>query len=1072
MRTNNYSKKISFIISFLIIVSLIHIWANKDTKVKDESTLTKTHSLELNFLTPPNQAKPQVWWHWMNGHISSNGITRELEDMKKVGIGGFTLFNTSEGTPAGPVKYMSDEWFKMLEHTIKEAERLGLEMRIHNGAGWSSTGGPWTTPDQAMQEVVWTETHISGPILLDSLIDIPEPALGIERDMKKDPEINKRYYVQREKVRGFYNDIAVLAFPRLNSDSTSNPFRLENWWEKAGFAKLRKEYIPDKRVVSPSDCIDIHQIVNLTSKIDNEGKIMWQVPPGEWTILRFGYQPTGRQNHPAPLEGRGLEIDKLSSLAVDNYWQNSIAKIIHTGNVQSGKVFKGILIDSYEVGHQNWNSSLPQNFQYLRGYDLTPYLPTLTGRIVESVNTTERFLWDFRKTLSDLIIQNYYGRFYDLCKQNELELSAETYGVYGNTDDFTASAIPDIPMAEWWAFGNDSHHAATAKLASSSAHIYGKKIIDSEAFTGSGNRIFEEHPYALKAQGDYFFCQGINRFSFHTYTHDPYNHPPGIGLGYYGSRFARNTWWPFASPWLEYLARCQYLLQEGKFVADILYYTGEDAPQEAQMRDHIIPRPPNGFDYDFCNSEILDQIKVTKNQLTLPTGISYRILVLPPKPHMSLKVLKSIEKLIAAGATVVGPKPIATPNLSNNCKDEEDLKKISDLIWGKCDAKTITSNSYKKGHVIWGKSLETIFNELKLLPDFTHKVINNKDYGSTQYPGDGIEYIHENIDEMNFYFVSNQHNKSMIIEATFRIENKLPELWDPTTGKIEVATEFKTSPDGRMIVTLRLDPLGSTFVVFRQPLEDKIGIISAVKNQNHADVFLRRKGNEFYIQSKEIGEYKVVFSDGKSSKIIVNSIPKTIDLTGPWQVFFFSSYDTPDKIKMSKLISLSEHNNPDIRYFSGTAKYSLHLDVPSDILSKEYRNFIDLGDIKVVSEIVINGKSQGILWKEPYSMDITNSLNPGDNKIEIYVANLWINRLIGDEQYPDDCDWTSETGSTANGLGLAKLPDWIINDLPRPSQRKAFVTWKWPHIKNKKPLPSGLIGPVRLITQVEKRIDI
>jgi hypothetical protein len=1070
----NALKYLSAVFLFIVVVSFVK--SNKDPgkkMINELSTINKSDSLEPGFKAPPFYARPHTWWHWINGHISLEGITRELEAMKSAGLGGFTLFNTSEGTPPGPVKYMSGKWFEMLEHTIDEARRLGLVMGIHNGAGWSSTGGPWVTPDRAMQEVVWTETYVKGPESYDSVLDIPEPALGIERDMRKDPEINKRYYVPRDKVRGYYRDIALLAFPALKSDRGDVPYRLENWRGKAGFVKLQEGFTPDSRTAPVSDRIDPEEIINLTSLLDSNVRLKWEVPPGEWTLLRIGYQPTGRQNHPAPPEGRGLEIDKLSSAAVDYYWKNSIAKIIHVAGEQIGSTFKELLIDSYEVGHQNWNVSFAQDFYNLRGYDLTFYLPALTGRIIKDVRTTESFLWDFRKTISDLIIRNYYGRVAELSRQSGLVFCAEAYGAYGNTDDFLASGVPDVPMTEWWSFDSrTSWSGARARLASSAAHTYGSKIVDSEAFTGPPSRIFEEYPNILKSQADYFFCQGVNRYSFHVFAHDPYNVPPGIGLGSYGSRFdSRNTWWPFARPWMDYIARCQYLLQQGQFIADMLYYTGEDAPQEAKPGNELNPQPPAGYDYDFCTREILEKIEVVDGRLVLPGGMSYRLLVLPSEQHMRPGVISVIENLVAAGATVVGPKPLYVSGLEGGEEAKMQLKEAAGRVWGECDGQSVTTHNYGKGRIYWGVPLEEVLSEVGVLPDFSFNVLDDKDFGLTQYEGNGIEFIHRKYGDIDLYFVSNQHDQSKVIEAIFRVGSQVPEFWNPANGEIGEACEYKTTADGRMAVTLRMDPSGSVFVVFRRPLKDEKGIVSVKRNGSLADVRFSSDKGKYYIHTSEAGEYSVELADGNIRTVNITGVPSPMDITGPWKVSFPKGRGAPEQVEINRLISLSEHSDPGVRYFSGTAVYHTQIEVPSEILSEGKKNILDLGNVQVIAEIFINGESQGIVWKDPYRVDISTSLKPGINEIEIRVANLWVNRLIGDQQYPDDCEWTTNTGSTAPGLGLAKMPDWLVNNKARPVQRKAFVTWKWQHLEDKEPLPSGLLGPVRLITEIERKFE-
>jgi len=936
----------------------------------------------------------------MNGHVTEEGITRDLEAMKQAGLGGFTLVNVCEGTPPGPVAYMSDAWWALFRYTVAEAERLKLEMSIGNCAGWTSSGGPWVTPDRAMQEVVWTEKQVTGPSELETILAIPEPALGIERDMARNPELNKRYYVPREQVRGYYRDIALLAFPTLKSDAGEKPLRLENWRAKAGFTKPCADYSPVLEKAPLSEIVDLQRMIDLTGRLDSDGRLKWKVPPGAWTLLRLGYQPTGRQNHPAPPGGRGLEIDKLSSAAAEFHWRNSVAKFIEAAGDRTGRTFNGVLIDSYEVGHQNWNASFAEDFARLRGYDLRKFLPSLTGRVVGDVDTTEKFLWDFRKTLGDLIARNYYGRFAELSHKSRLLLSAEPYGTYGNTDDFTVAGVPDVPLAEWWALEPKAEHVGTAKLASSATHTYGRKIADSEAFTGFPDRVFEEYPYNLKAQGDYFFCRGINRFHLHTFVHDPYQSLPGFGLGAYGSRFdPRNTWWPYAHAWFAYLARCQSVLQKGQFIADLLYFAGEDAPKVCKARTELIPTPPIGYDYDFCNREILDRLTVKHEHLQLPSGMSYRVLVLPPTRHMRLETLRKIEELVSAGATVVGDKPTRTPGLDGR---DAELRTISNRLWA---GGKIHSN-------------KTLAEVLKVPPDFSFETRGFAQLEPCAYPGLGVEFIHRRIGDADIFFISNQHHQPKTIEALFRVNNGVPELWHPDSGTTEIATQFRSTADGRTAVTLNLDPAGSFFVVFR----DRNSGVKAVQ----------------------------------PTTALVST---AIALVGPWQVAFPSG-----NITLPRLISWPLHEDPKVRYFSGTAIYSMELDLSANQLGDGYRQCLDLGDVQVVAEVSVNGSNQGVLWKPPYVVDVTHALHPGRNRIEMRIANLWINRLIGDQQLSDDCQWLPNIGSFPKGEAIAAIPEWVKNGTPRPSKGcKTFTGWRWPHLEKKALLPSGLLGPVQLL---------
>ncbi|MCU0786119.1 MAG: hypothetical protein MUF81_19135, partial [Verrucomicrobia bacterium] len=357
----------------------------------------RADELAAQFATPPDSYKPHTWWHWMNGHVTKEAITRDLEDMKRMGLGGFTLWNTQEGTPPGPVKYASEEWWALLAHTMNEAERLGLEMGMFNGAGWSSTGAAFVTPDKAMQEVAWTEADVKGPGRVKMKLAIPRAALGIERDMKKDPVINRRYYMPRETVEGYFRDIAVFAVPAIPAGQ--KPWQLKDWRNKAAFGKMTARFTPDERNAPADQVIALDQLMDISQFMNADGELEWDAPAGNWTILRIGFQPTGRNNHPASHGGRGLEIDKMSAEAMDFYWENFLNRVVQTAGSRIDDTFCGISLDSYEVGHQNWNKDFARSFTNAMGYDLRKFLPVITGRVVQSVDFTERVLWDYRKVV-------------------------------------------------------------------------------------------------------------------------------------------------------------------------------------------------------------------------------------------------------------------------------------------------------------------------------------------------------------------------------------------------------------------------------------------------------------------------------------------------------------------------------------------------------------------------------------------------------------------------------------------------------------------------------------------------
>jgi len=993
-----------------------------DTKVNNLITVDSEWS-ETDFQTPPDESKVKVWYHWINGHLSKEEITKDMEAMKEVGIGGFTNFNVGEGTPPGNAPYGSEAWLDIFIHAKKEAKRLGLEMGIMNGPGWSTSGGPWNTPENAMQEVVWTEQQVIGPSSFSDELSIPKPGLGLERDMQRDTFINKRYYMPRNHTKGYYNDIALLAFPTPQKElNGEKPYQITRWWYKAGYKKLKNSYIRDKRKAPESELVMMDDIIDITDKLDKDGNLQWEVPEGNWTILRVGYQPTGRSNHPAPKGGKGLEVDKMSSEALDIHWQESVMKLVDAGGDDLKGVITNVLIDSYEAGHQNWTSGFENEFKNRMGYDIRKFLPAIAGRVIGSTDQTENFLWDFRKVISDLMVENYYKHFQTLAHQNGLTFEAEHYGNFGNTDDFESGTYVDISANEFWA-NQGNHHAGITKLSSSTAHIYGRKLVGSEAFTGNPARIFETNPRDIKAQGDWMFAKGINQFWLHGYTHSPYKQTPGIGLGTYGSHFhRRNTWWTHAQAWVTYLNRCQYMLQQGSSHNDILLFVGEDASVDPLLLEKIRPEIPDGYDYDFCNRDILEKAKVENGKIVLPNGLKYSLLVVQANDQIRSGALETIASLVKDGAVLAASKPEKIPTLKDFEAGSETLVSLMNELWGEADGKNIMQNKLGKGVVYWGKPMKEVFEAHSIAPDFEFETLGEESYGETLFFGNGMEFIHRQTDSTDVYYVSNQHDQAKKIKAKFRISGKLPELWNPETGEILTAPEYKKLADGRMEVTLRMEEAGSVFVVFRKSLT----------------------------------------RDSSGAFISPETIAK-LNFTEPWNVSFTGN-GTPEGIVMNELTDISKHELAEIKYFAGLISYENMINIDEE--HPGVKMILDLGEVHVTAEVFVNGKSAGVLWKRPYRLDITEALVKGENKIKVNVANLWVNRIVGDQELPDDCEWTTSTGSTANGMGLVKVPEWVLEGKDSPTGRQAFVGWKWEHMKGKELLPSGLIGPVSV--SVEK----
>ncbi|MBI5817597.1 MAG: hypothetical protein HZA88_01290 [Verrucomicrobia bacterium] len=653
--------------------------------------------LESGFQTPPASARPWVYWFPLDGNISSNGITADLEAMKRAGIGGVLYMETDQGAPKGPAQFAGPLWRELFKHICNEAHRLGLEVNMNNDAGWCGSGGPWITPELSMQRIVWTETNVVGAQHFDGVLPQPKP--------------NKE----------FYRDIAVFAYPTPATHYTIPHIRAKS-------AETREE-IP-LRTTFPAPVADKvvprERVVNLTEKLGKDGRLAWDVPEGKWTLLRMGHTTTGKDNHPAPLEGRGLECDKLSKTAAEIHFNNLMGKLIAENKPLVGekRTLVSTHIDSWEVGSQNWTPKFREEFRRLRGYDPLPLLPVMSGRVVDSVEVSERFLWDVRQTVNDLLCENYAGHFRTLAHRNGIRLSIEAYDT-PPCDDLTFAGRADEPMAEFWSWGiGDSPWFAAYSCTemASAAHVYGRPILGAEAFTATNLEKWQGHPANIKHIGDWAFCEGVNRFVFHRYALQPWTNPdrpPGMSMGPWGLHYERTqTWWEMSRAWHEYLARCQFMLQQGLFVADLCFLAPESSPQRFKSPVKSgYDRP--GYNFDACPPEVvLTRMSVKNGRLVLPDGMSYRMLVLPQVETMTPKLLRKIRDLVKAGATVLGAPPKRSPSLENYPKCDEEVKALARAIWGEVGVTAsagaeppkggtpTTDRRFGKGRVIWPREFQ------------------------------------------------------------------------------------------------------------------------------------------------------------------------------------------------------------------------------------------------------------------------------------------------------------------------------------------------------------------------------
>ena len=766
--------------------------------------------------------------------------------------------------------------------------------------------------------------------------------------------------------------------------------------------------------------------------IDLTGRTEWDAPPGRWTILRIGHTSTNRKNGPAMAETEGLECDKLSRAAVEKHFeQDMLGPVIADAGPLAGTTLKYVLCDSWEAGCENWTPLMRGEFKARRGYDPWPWLPALAGRVVGSVDETERFLWDYRRTIADLVAENHYGVIQELAHRHNMGLYAEATGIHIPTvaDQLQCKGRTDVPMGEFWVdmpWGTDD-----TKEAASAAHIYGQNIAGAESFTAYPFAAgWARDPYSLKAQGDRELCLGINQIIFHEFAHQPWmDRRPGMSLWLWGTQFNRmNTWWEPAAAWISYLTRSQALLQRGVFAADLCYYYGEGAPVDFQAA-LLAPQPPAGFDYDACNAEVLlTRMSVRDGRIVLPSGMSYRVLVLPDTDRMTVPVLRKVQELVRAGATVYGPRPVKSPSLDGYPACDREVADIAGEVWGGCNGTTVTSHGYGAGRVVWGRSLAEV---LGVAPDFSS-------------PVQDMRYIHRHDGDAEIYFVSNQQARDLVADCTFRVDGKVPELWHPDTGRCETAAAYVTR-DGCTTVPIHFDPIGSVFVVFRRSAAAADPVVAI--RETH-EIFApagtvavgatplveppAAVNGAVLLSVWQPGAYTLTTASGRTLRAEAAEVPAPLELAGPWRISFPPKLGAPPQVTFDHLMSWTEATDFGVKYFSGTATYVNDFAFPAEAMGPARRWYLDLGTVKNLADVSLNGREVAILWKEPFRVDVTGALQPGLNHLEVKVTNLWPNRLIGDQLLP-------------------------------PEKRITWMEWK-PYESNSPLLVSGILGPVVIRT--------
>jgi len=770
--------------------------------------------------------------------------------------------------------------------------------------------------------------------------------------------------------------------------------------------------------------------------MDADGTLRWDMPTGDWIVVRAVAMPTGTKNAPAPAEATGLEVDKMNRTALRSHFDAFVGKLLERIPQKDRGALKHIVADSFETGPQNWTDDFIADFHERYGYDPLRFLPVLTGRIVGSAGESDRFLWDVRRMVADRVARDYVGGLRDLCHEHGLKMWLENYGHWGFPGEFLSyGGSCDEISGEFWADGDLG--SIELRDASSAAHIYGLPVVWAEAFTGGP--AFRSTPASLKARGDWALCEGINQFVFHVCIQQPSGEKrPGFNA-WFGTEFNRNnTWFDYATPWVDYLRRCSVMLQTGKPVADVAYFIGEDAPKMAGQRK---PELPSGYDFDYINADVIEnRLQVKDGRFVLPDGVSYSLLVMPESETMRPALLKKLKELVAAGGAVLGSPPKRSPSLQNYPACDAEVRSLAADLWA-------------EKNIMQGIDLPTAFQRLQTPPDATCPV--------------GILWKHRCSGDADIYFLANQKPTARTETVSFRVKDRAPELWWPETGCIERPAVYDAT-EGTVRVPIHFGPNTSVFVVFREPAQDsrivevtrdgqpcitaakptvlKKGTGSEPTAANAAEdgsrevpvpfcqqaalpiEFLRDADGKVVARVHSPGKYAWKTAAGATHTFDATAAPSPIELTGAWQVTFDPNNGGPDKpVTFDKLEDWTKRSEEGIRHYSGVATYRKTFECST--VSKPL--WLDLGDVQSIARVRVNNQEIGTVWKQPYLLDIAGAIKPGTNTLEIEVVNTWLNRLLGDDQPGAAKRWTSTT----------------------------VKTWKGP------PMPAGLLGPVQLMTE-------
>jgi hypothetical protein len=1001
---NSKGKYIPFQLPFIIWILMLIL----AFQVKGQDRLEKI------FLAPPEEAKPRGYWIWAHGNFDYATISSELKAFKEMGLGGVDIFDMGITDPLDIIPpgnpFMGEEMLDGIAFAMEEAGKLGLSMGLSVSNGWNA-GGDWTEPDEKIMRLLFWKDTLQGPVNL-SQIGFPE----IPRKFQKPYGTYDLYpQIRADGFPEYYQNVALVAYP----------------------------------VTADGLVSDFNQIIYFDpGKIDGN-QVDISLPAGNWVLMRAVVTPLGQKMWMRSDRSNGFIMDHYSRKATRHHFEYILGKLEERmGNLRESALERLYLASFEAEDYVIWSPELPETFYKNHGYKIEPYIPALAGQKIIDAETTERFLYDYRLTVSEMFVNNHYRQASQICRDHGVLLASESGGPgpplhYVPTEDLKALGSVDIMRGEFWNKHNrwitddGLNLMQVVKNIASAAHIYGHRVVEMESFTSQGYH-WQESPFELKPLADRAFCEGMTRVVYHTMPHSP----PEAGVPGWSYQAGTHihpkmTWWPLSKPFHQYLARCSALLLEGRFVADVAYYYGHEIPNFAKPK-HIRPDLGPGYDYDDLNTEILLQItEVRDGRIKLPTGIEYELLVLPDDPRMDLEVLKKIRELLEKGATVVGPKPTTVYGLSNYARDEKELHDLADQIWGKADRGKKQDRVYGKGRIIYGKTTRKILMEIGITPDFEYRSLPD----SAE-----LDYIHRTTGKEEVYFIRNKDSIDVQALIHLRIKGYQPELWDPVSGSMTCMAIYQEDDKG-IKIPVQLPPYGSLFIILRDH-EKKNVHIRSIRYFNQ-DLFPGNEPPQINYHASYSDDGNILFTADHGGQYVMTLDPdfqvlvnlhdenNILNLEGTWDVRLPYGWGVTPLQHFDNLMDWTLSSIAGLKYFSGIATYRTTFQCKNFLSGTEQRSLLDLGLVGEVARVYLNGKEAGISLFPPHVLDITHLLKPGENHLVVEVANTWLNRLIGDLGLPLDKQLTRS--NVANGSDPSKRP-WSNYTLP----------------------PSGLMGPVLL----------